>query len=945
MLSLAKLAGSNQRYYLEQAERRFDHAESVSSGAEDYYLSGPEATGRWTGSASSALGLRGDVSDEALRAVLSRQHPETGATLPGSVSRARVPGFDLMFSVPKSASIVFGIGDAETQKAVLDAQMAAVDVALKYLEEHACRTRRGPGGCEIVVGQGFVGAAFRHRTSRAGDPQVHTHVLIANATRVHDETWGSLDGRVIYAEARTAGFIHEAVFRRELTQRLGVEWTNTRNGIAEIEGVPRDAIEAFSRRKAEIDGQVGEWGIDTAQARQSAAVQTRRRKDYEVTPDQLAPEWRARAASLGLDDDRLHGLFGRREPAEPFSEDLLDRLASEEGVTAQRSMFDRRDVVRAVAESARDGATLGQIEGAVAAFLSESAVVTLGDDGGRSEDVIRLRDGRVVSAVVDSPRYSTAELLSVEQRVVAAAAAAVGAGAGVADAHAVERALAERPTVGEDQRRMVERLCLSGEGVQIVVGPPGTGKTFALAAAREAWQASGFTVYGAALARRAALELSSSAGIESTSLAALFEELRGGTTSLLDEGTVLVVDEAAMVGTRQLAELVDRTRAAGAKLVLVGDHAQLPEIDAGGAFRALVARTSPVVLETNRRQARGDDRRLLELWRAGDLESALIVAIEAGDLVLEVSPEEAIRRLVTDFCRSLVAGDDAVMLAPRRAEVADLNAAARHRLLEQGLLKGPALDVRGRAFAAGDRVVLRANDRRLGVANGSRGVLTDVDLDAGVMRLEMMDGSQRELPSWYVQQRTRAGGSTVEHAYALTAHLAQGMTTDRAFVLGSETVYRQWGYVAWSRARHGTRFYVVEPEVSEEHHTAASSGVDRFSEVVRRLDRSEAQQAAIETIGDTRAAAARHARVSYLEQALGRRPQGLLRARRWDRASRRIERFRVRYGIDDGAHALGPEPTDRMERIAWGKASRDLDRARRSLGLPGRDEHDRAISS
>ncbi len=225
VLSIAKLAGSDQRYYLEQAQRRVDHAESVSSGAEDYYLSGPEAAGEWTGSGASNLGLGGRVSEADLRAVLSRHDPRNGERLEGSVRRARVPGFDLMFSVPKSASILFGIGDADTQKAVVDAQAAAVGEAVTYLERHACRTRRGAGGYEIVPGDGFVGAAFGHRTSRAGDPQVHTHVLVANATQIGDGSWGSLDGRAIYAEARTAGFIHEAAFRREMSHRLGVAWT------------------------------------------------------------------------------------------------------------------------------------------------------------------------------------------------------------------------------------------------------------------------------------------------------------------------------------------------------------------------------------------------------------------------------------------------------------------------------------------------------------------------------------------------------------------------------------------------------------------------------------------------------------------------------------------------------------------------------------------------
>jgi conjugative relaxase-like TrwC/TraI family protein len=192
--------------------------------------------------------------------VLSKHDPTSGRLLEGSVRRARMPGFDLMFSVPKSASVLFGIGPSRVQRAILDAQAVAVQSAMRYLEQHACRTRRGAGGYEVVPGEGFVGAAFRHRTSRAGDPQVHTHVLIANATRIQDGTWASLDGRAIYAEARTAGFVHEAVFRAELSNRLGVSWTEAHNGIAEIDGVPRSVIDAFSRRRAEINAQVDAWG-------------------------------------------------------------------------------------------------------------------------------------------------------------------------------------------------------------------------------------------------------------------------------------------------------------------------------------------------------------------------------------------------------------------------------------------------------------------------------------------------------------------------------------------------------------------------------------------------------------------------------------------------------------------------------------------------------------
>jgi conjugative relaxase-like TrwC/TraI family protein len=945
MLSLAKLAGVDQRYYLEQAERRVDHVESVATGAEDYYLAGPEAAGQWTGSAAQALRLSCEVTESGLRAILSKHDPTTGKELEGSVQRARVPGFDLMFSVPKSASILFGIGDEATQRAVLDAQAEAVGSALAYLEQRACRTRRGQGGYQIVPGQGFVGAAFRHRTSRAGDPQIHTHVLVTNATRIHDGTWGSLDGRAIYAEARTAGFIHEAVFRHELSQRLGVEWTQARNGIAEIEGVPKDAITAFSQRKAEIDAQVKLWGTDTAAARQSAAVQTRRRKDYDVTPEKLAPEWRVRAEAFGLDSERVRQIIHRpdRVGAREVPEEVTRRLLSAEGLTAQKAFFDRRDAIRAVAEAARNGLPRSEIESLVDELLAEDDVVRLNEAASKAknQDVIRLRDGRLVSAALEAPRFSTRELLSVEERVLAQATASKHAGAGVAEPAAVQAALANRPTIGDDQKVMVERLCLDGAGVQVVVGPPGTGKTFALAAAREAWEASGLKVYGAAVARRAAVELTSSAGIDATSVTALLGELRRGGGDLLDDRTVIVVDEAAMMGTRPLAELCERTAAAGAKLVLVGDHAQLPEIDAGGAFRVLVERTKPIVLTVNRRQERADERRLLDLWRAGELEEALTVATEAGELVLDLTPEQTFARMVTDYCQSLQAGDDVVMLAPRRAEVRHLNELARAALSDLGGLKGPTLTVDDQAFAVGDLVVLRRNDRPLSVQNGTRGRVVEVDPDAMAMTIALPDGSTRALPSRYLLLRSRSGVPAVQHGYALTAHLAQGMTSDRTFVLGSETVYQEWGYVAWSRARHGTRFYVVDAEASEEHHTAAAPTDDRFAETVRRLSRSEAQECGITSGPDSRALAAKHNRVTYFESALGSRPATFRRRRRWDRAARRVERFRSRNGITDPREPFGPRPDERVRAIEWDRAQRDLAKARLGLGLGRSDERGR----
>lgn len=364
---------------------------------------------------------------------------------------------------------------------------------------------------------------------------------------------------------------------------------------------------------------------------------------------------------------------------------------SPRGLTAQASTFDRRDVVRAFAERARSGATLDEIESFADALLQRAEVVTLAVGAGEHVqrcDVIRRSDGRTVSAVAGAPRYSTVELLATEQRVVDGVLARRAEGAGVADRVAIERAVEARPTLGADQATMVRRLCCDGDGVQVVVGPPGTGKTFALDAAREAWHASGFVVSGAAVARQAARGLWDAAGIESTSVAALLGELRRGPEWGLSARTVLVVDEAGMLGTRDLAELLTHAGAARAKVVLVGDHHQLPEIDAGGAFRALVSRTVSVRLTVNRRQHESHAREMLDLWRQARMREAVTIASEHGEIVVAPNAEELHAQIVADYCAAIENGEDSVMITQRRVGARELNACARGNLDAQGRL-GP----------------------------------------------------------------------------------------------------------------------------------------------------------------------------------------------------------------------------------------------------------------
>jgi conjugative relaxase-like TrwC/TraI family protein len=290
VLSIGKLAAGQEGYYLE----------AVASGVEDYYLGSGEAPGRWIGRGSARLGLSGVVDAGDLRAVLDGRCPATGRSVITVRRPGRLPGLDLTFSAPKSVSLLFALSDSKLSSVVRRAHDAAVAQAIGYLEREAGEVRRGKDGVDRLPGGGFVAAAFRHRTSRAGDPQLHTHVLVANMTRGADGRWSALDGRQLYLHAKTAGTLYQTALRYELRE-LGLQFLLRSNGTCEIAGVPSSVLRAFSSRRVEIEEYLSDRGEASRQAAEVAALVTRKAKDYGVHPESLAAEWHARAERLGFD--------------------------------------------------------------------------------------------------------------------------------------------------------------------------------------------------------------------------------------------------------------------------------------------------------------------------------------------------------------------------------------------------------------------------------------------------------------------------------------------------------------------------------------------------------------------------------------------------------------------------------------------------------------------
>ena len=817
MLNLHRLGHGAESYYLDQ----------VVSGVEDYYVGEGEAPGYWLATADQ-VGLDGLVSPDHLRSVLAGEDPHTGEHLHHANNR-KVPGWDLAFRAPKSVSIVWGLAEPDVSAQVVAAHEAAIAAAVDYLEEAAAFTRTGRNGVHRVEASGFIAAGFRHRTWRGGDPLLHTHVLVANSVLAADGKWRTIDATGLYDHAKTAGYIYSAQLRHELTARLGVGWGDIENGLADIEGINPDLITAFSKRREQIEAKLAEWGLTSAKAAQVSTLATRHAKDPGPEHmEELTARWRDEAAGLGWTAADLNAVLGTSStPIVDTAEttQVFERLSLAEGLTERASTFDRRDVIC-------------RLFNELPAGVSAATVLDLADDYLQQPDVVALAETERCGN-----RYSTAELLALETQVLRQCRDGLGTGAPTANQHTVVRALDDRPSMSEEQRQAVMDITTSGNAVDVMIAGPGTGKTFSLDAAREAWRHSGYSVIGCALSAAAAHQLQSGSGIRSTTIAMLEINLRRH-HDWFDPKTVLIVDEAGMVGTRALAPLIDQAAAAGAKVVLVGDTKQLPEIDAGGVLRALEHRHPTVTLTENRRQQVSWEREALDDYREMRVKEAIARLRRHGSLVTGTNADVVRQGMVDEWWRHRQGGHDALMMAHRNVDVDDLNRRARALLAEAHQLQGETIVVNERPFQIGDTVVCLRNDHQRKIRNGTVGEIVTIDHENRSVLIDTTDGLRR-LHQEYLDEEW------MRHGYAVTVHKAQGLTCEHGLLLASDETHFETGYVGLSRGTLSNRLYAVSTETDAdlERHQRKGSEPERdpIGLVTESMSKSGAKYLAVES--------------------------------------------------------------------------------------------------
>jgi len=511
--------------------------------------------------------------------------------------------------------------------------------------------------------------------------------------------------------------------------------------------------------------------------------------DVEFVPEPvpLRPEYdSAQPLIIQPDEDTL-------SIAEKVARDPTHIL---EVISDKKETFTRTDILRALAQYVPDHTKLS--------IASDAAM--------RSPDLVEVKAG-------PKPRYSTQDFLSVKATLSAnARVMASNSGASVSRKH-INAAIAKensalQKSVGaklsEEQETAIRHILTSGQ-LSCAIGLAGAGKSTMLSAARHAWEKQGFQVIGAALSGKAADGLENASGIESRTLASLEYSWKNG-YNLLSRNSVLVIDEAGMVGTKQLARFVNAAKKSGATLILVGDPEQLQPIQAGRPFKDIAQETGAARLTEIRRQRQEWQRQASLNLAEGRCADAIDIYRQQGFVSTAIDTPEAIAKLAQDYVTDMELNGSNVSrlaLTHRRKDVHAINQAIRSLRKSGGDLSVETLfqtDHGPRAFAAGDRIVFTRNDRDLGVKNGSFGTVEVIDNDQLRVRMDT-DGRDKAraitiMPDHY---------AAFDRGYACTIHKSQGATVDNAYVLGSSTMDHHLSYVAMTRHRHEMQLY-AEPK-------------------------------------------------------------------------------------------------------------------------------------
>lgn len=838
-------------------------------GAE-YYLGSREPEGVW-------YAPRGDLGRRDAATVQRQDFArlyeglgENGQSLitnPGAKADRRVPAFDLTFSAPRSVSLAWAFADEDLRRNLEAAQERAVRASLTTIEREAIYARRGKDGA-YVEKVALTAALFQHGESRPaehadgrlfGDPNLHTHAVVLNMATRADGTVGALHSTVLRDWKMAAGAVYHAALANEMTNLgFGIDRVG-RNGTFELAGIGDQAITYFSARRQEIEKELAEAGTtsgSSAALASAVAKSTRHAKELDAGRETV---WREAAQSAGLDGD-IRAALQQRSAREFVVGDagriFAERVATLPAeLTQHESVIDRRELVRSIhAASVGLGLPLARVDREVDQLVTTGTFVEIGRDA------------------IGQVRYSTPEMIAIERDLVATASRlADRRGVGIDPADIKARSAAHGLSA---EQAFAAEAATGPNAIVVIEGAPGSGKTTTLAPIVEAWQAAGHHVIGTATAWRVARALQQDLNIEARATASWVERLRTG-ERFLDEKSVLIVDEAGLLSSRETNALLSEVERAHAKAILVGDRRQLQAIGAGPGLDLVVRSVEATRVDTIVRQREAWARQAVTDFGAGRAKEALDAFQAHGCFEEAPSYRATLQRIVELWNHARVEHPDSstLLIARTNKQVADVSRAVRAELKHEGVIHGAEASVEAVTpsgqttrleIAAGDKVRFQLRNDQLGIVNGTVATVTAVHLDPskepstpGNTRIEAVIDRRRIsfVPADIADERGRV---RLGWAYASTVHGAQGMTVDRAVVLLDPRFDRHAAYVAASRARDETRLVVDRSQIEallssrlpldRTQQAEPASAEDRRAQLAGRLSSGHAKTSTIAVI-------------------------------------------------------------------------------------------------
>ncbi|WP_189061558.1 MobF family relaxase [Longimycelium tulufanense] len=797
---------------------------------------------------------RREIKENTAAALLKLKDPHRVWTKPeirkfivDELGKARQPvaGFDCVFTPPKSASLMWAFGDHEIRTLVEQAHEEAWRDALSYGEKEGAYTRVGAGGVAQVDTSGFVATAFQHRDSRAGDPNLHTHVAISNRVLAADGKWRTLDSRQMHRIAVSMSERYNARFEDNMVRLLGVRWIERSKGsdkrpVREIDGIPEKLIKWFSRRREQVENGYDKLVRDyvrkhgrtpprSVQYRlaQQACLDDRPHKDGPKTMAEQVTEWFQRAAQIlpGVDVRALMQAASGREPTGRTAAEVdLEALAAVviDTVSTHRATWTIYHVRPEVERQLRGVQFASTVErDALVATVVQRALgvesVMLDIEVDAAPRLLQRANGESVFRRRGAERYTSTAVLDAEERLVRAARTRRGPTAATAVIDAAIARLERRTWRGKKhlnkgQRELVHHFVGSGLAVAVGIGPPGTGKSTAMRAVRAAWETTGGRVIGLAPSAAAAAVLGEELGVQADTMHRLLTTHRHGIDVDVRAGDMLLVDEAGMAGTRMLDEIVTLAGERGAVVRLVGDYRQLTAVEAGGALRLLHHEAGGVELTEVRRFRDPEEADALLAFRVGDTAAADWYA--DNNRLRSGVRSAVLDQLYEDWRADQDSGRTSIMISDNNETVRQLSLRAQADRRAAGLVEAEGVELHdGTTASTGDIIVTRKNKRRLivfraldYVKNGDLWTVERRHNDGRLLLRHLTHGGRITLPADYVRQH-------VELGYASTIHRSQGLTVDITRAHLSPSTTREAGLVALSRGIEANYGYLETDQV------------------------------------------------------------------------------------------------------------------------------------